>query len=75
MGGSWPRWRRHNLSFRVSRKCDLAAIVTCRDRKEALRFLSNLSKYKGVERASSYVVLETIKVERNNPEKERTHGA
>ncbi|RLI07855.1 AsnC family transcriptional regulator [Candidatus Bathyarchaeota archaeon] len=48
--------------LRVSGECELLVLAMCRDRREAIEILSKISRIRGIEKAESHVVLETIKM-------------
>jgi len=48
--------------LRVSGDCDLLVLGMCKNKQEAIKLISKISKVKGIEKVESHVVLETIKL-------------
>ena len=50
------------IVLHVSGECELLALVNCKDRKEAVKILTEINQIPGVEKAESHIILETIKL-------------
>ena len=51
-----------NVVLRVSGDCELLALAMCESRESALVLLDKINEIKGIAKAESHVVLETIKL-------------